>query len=267
MEDEEIKQRVRDGYGEIARDDGGCCGPDPGEEHARQIGYDDSQLEAVPEEANMGLGCGNPAAMARLEEGDTVLDLGSGAGMDAFVAAEEVGEEGHVIGVDMTPEMLARARNAATRRGVGHFVDFRRGDIENLPVVDESVDVVLSNCVINLTTDKRRVFEEVWRVLVGGGRLAISDICLSDELPAQLRDHDQGHLACISGARPIDEYVRVLEEIGFVDVETNRTDASALVDGATGDSVFAEALDKLGPGEIEKVRERLWSVKFFARKR
>ena len=267
MESNEIRESVRSGYGEAAEKSGGCgCGPDPDGSYARELGYDDAALDAIPDEANLGLGCGNPSAIAELSEGETVLDLGSGAGMDAFLAASEVGDRGHVIGVDMTPEMLGRARDAASRQDISHFVEFRRGYIEDLPVTDASVDVVLSNCVINLSTDKHQVFREAHRVLRPGGRLAVSDICLSEPLPDEIVDIEAAYLACISGAMPIDDYRRAMEDAGFVDIEVEKTDASALIDGACADPVLGEALGALSDELIESVRESLWSVRFSARR-
>lgn len=265
---DDIRESVRAGYAEAARrPTGGCCGGAPEAERAIELGYDEEDLETIPEDAQMGLGCGNPSAIAELSEGDTVLDLGSGGGMDAFLAADAVGETGHVIGVDMTPEMLGRARDAASRRGVSHFVEFRRGYIEDLPVTDASVDVVLSNCVINLSTDKERVFREAHRVLRSGGRLAVSDICLTAELPEEIRDLEEGYIACISGAMLIDDYERAIEDAGFVDVSVERTDASALCDGACGDPVLQEALDEIGPEQVEEIGDHLWSVHVSGRKK
>ena len=265
--EDEIRQRVRDGYAEAAgQSAGGCCGGGDTGSHALDIGYDESELDAIPEEANLGLGCGNPSAIAELEKGEVVLDLGSGAGMDAFLAAEQVGETGEVIGVDMTPEMLGRARDAASRRGVSQFVEFRRGFIEDLPVVDESVDALLSNCVINLSTEKSRVFREAYRVLVPGGRLAVSDICLSQQLPREVRQLEAGYVACVSGALLIDDYRRAIEEAGFVDVTAEKTDAAPLVDGWSQDPVLGEAFETLDDEQIEAVRERIWSIRFSARR-
>ena len=200
-----------------------CCGS-PSELAAR-LGYTDEEIAAVPEGANLGLGCGNPQAIAELKPGETVLDLGSGAGFDCFLAARRVGAEGRVIGVDMTPEMIAKARRNAETGGFAN-VEFRLGEIERLPMDDRSVDVVISNCVINLSPDKSRVFREAYRVLKPGGRLAVSDIVRVAELPPDIRDDPDAHAACVSGAETPDELKRMLEESGFQKVSIEPKDES-----------------------------------------
>jgi ubiquinone/menaquinone biosynthesis C-methylase UbiE len=184
---------------------------------AKLIGYSENELQHIPEEANLGLGCGNPTALAGLRQGETVLDLGSGAGFDVFLAAEKVGKKGKVIGVDMTPEMLERARKNAENSGKKN-VEFRLGEIENLPIADNSIDVVISNCVINLSTDKQNVFNEIHRVLKKGGRISISDIALQKDLPKEIRANMESYAGCISGALLIDEYKRIVESSGLNDV-------------------------------------------------
>lgn len=263
----DIRHMVQSGYARAARQQGNCCVGKETADRAREMGYDDSDLEVIPDSAQLGLGCGNPSAIAELSEGETVLDLGAGAGMDAFLAAERVGESGHVIGVDMTPEMLKRARDTASSTAMSHYVEFRRGVIEDLPVTDDSIDVVMSNCVINLSTDKQKVFEEAYRVLKPGGRLAVSDICLTAELPDTLRELEAGYIACISGALHIEDYRQAIDAAGFTDVDIERTDAASLLDGACADPVVSEALQKLSPDQIESVRRNLWSVQISGRKR
>ena len=190
-----------------------------------RLGYSHRDLAAVPEGADMGLGCGNLRAIAGLKPGEVVLDLGSGGGFDAFLAAREVGESGRVIGVDMTPEMLSKAqRNAA--QGRFSNVEFRLGEIENLPLADASVDVIISNCVINLSPDKPRVFREAWRVLTPGGRLAISDVVASTELPASMRDDPYLHSACVAGASLVEELETWLADAGFAEVRIRPKDES-----------------------------------------
>jgi SAM-dependent methyltransferase len=216
-----IRQHVRRRYGEIAlageRAAGGCgttacCGS--ADDLSARLGYSGEELSAAPDGANLGLGCGNPQAIAELMPGEIVLDLGSGAGFDCFLAARKVGEAGRVIGVDMTPEMVARARANAAKGGFNH-VEFRLGEIEHLPVADQSVDVIISNCVINLSPDKAQVFREAYRVLKPGGRLAVSDIVRVAELPPEIRDDPDAYAACVSGASPIGELRRMLEDSGF----------------------------------------------------
>jgi len=182
------------------------------------IGYSEAEMTAVPEGANLGLGCGNPTAMASLKEGERVLDLGAGAGFDCFLAANKVGKEGKVIGVDMTPEMIDKAR-ANAKKGKYTNVEFRLGEIENLPAPDNSVDVVISNCVINLSPNKKRVFEEAFRVLSPKGRLMVSDIVLLKKLPESIRKNVEAYSSCISGAEIKDKYIELIRKAGFQGVK------------------------------------------------
>jgi len=226
MEEKEIKRIVREGYARIATRGGSCCGPassccgshDSAPDISRRIGYSADDLQAAPEGANLGLGCGNPVALVSLREGDTVLDLGSGAGFDCFLAAGKVGKRGKVIGVDMTGEMLDRARENA-RKGNYDNVEFRLGEIENLPVGDNQVDVIISNCVINLSPDKRRVFREAFRVLRSGGRLMVSDIVLLKELPVEIRNSVAAYVRCVAGAVTKNEYLEAIQAAGFDEAE------------------------------------------------
>ena len=226
MKEEEIKKVVREGYAEIAKKGSSCCAPvnsccsQPAlaEDISRKIGYTNEELGSVPEGANLGLGCGNPVALASLKEGETVLDLGSGAGFDCFLAANKVGQRGKVIGVDMTPEMLGKARENAAKGGYTN-VEFRLGEIENIPAADNSVDVVISNCVINLSPDKKRVFKEALRVLKPGGRLMVSDIVLLKELPGFIKNSIEAYVGCLSGAAMKDDYIAAIREAGFHQVK------------------------------------------------
>ena len=224
IKEEEIRKVVRDGYATIAKSGSSCCSPtssccstNASQEISKGIGYTEKELEAVPEGANLGLGCGNPVAFTSLREGETVLDLGSGAGFDCFLAANKVGKSGKVIGVDMTPEMIEKAREHA-RKGSYENVEFRLGEIENLPAADGSVDVVISNCAINLAPDKERVFKEAFRVLRPRGRLLVSDIVLSRELPSSIRDSMQAYVSCLAGATMKDEYLHIIRKAGFQQV-------------------------------------------------
>jgi arsenite methyltransferase len=195
----------------------GCCGPMPADQ-SLSLGYSESDLAAVPDGANLGLGCGNPNAIAALAAGETVLDLGAGGGFDCFLAARAVGPTGKVIGVDMTPEMISRARDNARKVNATN-VEFRLGEIEHLPVADQTVDAIMSNCVINLSPEKEAVFSEALRVLKPGGRLAISDVVAIAPIPPELQTQAAALAGCISGATPLDELKSMLARVGFVDIE------------------------------------------------
>ncbi len=222
MKAEETRKLVRDGYAKIAKQYGSCCsstksccqGTLSAKDISKGIGYTEEELKTAPEGANLGLGCGNPVAIASLREGETVLDLGSGAGFDCFLAANEVGPSGRVIGVDMTPEMVEKARENAQRNNYQN-VEFRLAEIEHLPVADDSVDVIISNCVINLSPDKGKVFREAFRVLKPGGRLMISDLVLLKELPNFLKNSARGYVGCISGAMLKEKYIETITAAGF----------------------------------------------------
>ena len=216
---EKIRKIVKAGYGKIARESGSCCGggkPCGGrsERVSRGIGYRRKDLKSAPEGSNLGLGCGNPTALASLSPGETVLDLGSGAGFDCFLSARRVGPKGKVIGIDMTPEMIARARRNAKKDGTAN-VEFRLGDIEKMPVDSGSVDVVISNCVINLVPDKRRAFKEAFRVLEPGGRMFVSDLVLRRPLPKKVLDASSALIGCIAGAWKLERYVGAIKAAGF----------------------------------------------------
>jgi arsenite methyltransferase len=215
----DVRQLVRQEYGKIgAGERQGCGCGNLADQVSKSAGYTDDELAAVPDGANLGLGCGNPTAIAGLKPGETVLDLGSGGGFDCFLAANKVGPTGKVIGVDMTPEMIERARDNAQRGGYVN-VEFRLGEIEALPVADASVDVVISNCVINLVPDKARAFQEIARVLRPGGRVMVSDMVLERPLPDWVRESAEGYVACVSGAVMRDHYLRLLVEAGLQEVE------------------------------------------------
>ncbi|MDD5565401.1 MAG: arsenite methyltransferase [Candidatus Omnitrophica bacterium] len=221
----EIKKIVRDGYANALSRNASCCstascccGTGNTKEVSKKVGYSDSEISAVPDGANLGFGCGNPVALALLEKGDVVLDLGSGAGFDAFLAAQRVGRAGRVIGVDMTPEMIERAKGNA-RKGKYTNVEFRLGEIEKLPVEDESVDVIISNCVINLSPDKEAVFKEAFRVLKTGGRLMVSDLVLAKKLPEAIKESVEAYVGCFAGAIRKEEYLKLVKAAGFQEVK------------------------------------------------
>lgn len=222
------RQTVRDCYAKAAGGSscgcqtenapGGCCSPAGiAESMNRIMGYSPEELESVVDGANLGLGCGNPTAIGALRPGETVLDLGSGGGFDCFLAAQKVGDQGRVIGVDMTPEMLSTARQNAAKMGTAN-VEFRLGEIEHLPVADNSVDVVISNCVINLSPEKKQVFRDACRVLKPGGRLHVSDVVATAELPDEFREQAALLTGCVAGAEHVDRLRRLLDEAGFRDI-------------------------------------------------
>ena len=221
-----IKEKIRKAYGNIAEVSGksgcgcGCgCSSDAGSKGSNEVlGYSKEELSSLPEGADMGLGCGNPTAIASLKKGETVLDLGSGGGIDCFLAAEKVGESGQIIGVDMTAQMIDKARANAEKSPFDN-VEFRLGEIEHIPVADSSVDVVISNCVINLVPDKSKVFSEIYRVLKPGGRILISDIATTGDLPQELLENVSAWAGCVSGAIRVDLYTDMLKDAGFNNVE------------------------------------------------
>jgi len=221
----EIRKMVREGYAKAIGQNSGCCsagsccgGVSQAKVISEKVGYSDADMKAVPEGSNLGFGCGNPLAFALIKEGDVVLDLGSGAGFDAFLAAQKVGKTGRVIGVDMTPEMIAKAQENAQKGSYGN-VEFRLGEIETLPVEDSSIDLIISNCVINLSPEKEKVFREAYRVLKPGGALMVSDLVLTRDLPDDLRKSIEAYVGCIAGAIPKDEYLGLITAAGFQDVK------------------------------------------------
>ncbi len=270
MKDEEIRQAVREHYGGIAVEKTSCCGPVstcgcggdvPTDAMSKAIGYSNDELGAVPDGANLGLGCGNPTALASLKKGETVLDLGSGAGFDCFLAANVVGETGRVIGIDMTHEMLQKARENAIKGGYEN-VEFRLGEIENIPAADNAVDVVISNCVINLSPDKSKVFRESFRVLKPGGRLMVSDIVLMKELPEALRSSIAAYVGCISGALLKEDYLETIRQAGFEDVKILE-ETTYPVKSMIEDPMAKATIDKLGltPEVIEENARSVVSIK------
>jgi len=268
VEHEEIRKIVRDGYTRIAQMEESCCGPattcgcgSPQESISKQVGYTDEEINEVPEGANLGLGCGNPVALASLKEGDVVLDLGSGAGFDCFLAAGKVGEEGRVIGVDMTNEMIDKARSNAKKGGYSN-VEFRLGEIENLPVADNTIDVVISNCVINLSPDKGRVFSEAYRVLKPGGKLMVSDIVLLSELPDFIKRSATAYVSCLSGAVVEDEYLGMMKEAGFKDIEIVDETPYPVEKLLSGPAIRAAFEDfNISPDKINEIAGSVMSLK------
>jgi len=270
VEEEKVKKIVREGYAKIANKEKSCSGTptsccsngsDVSKEITRRIGYTEQEMGSVPEGANLGLGCGNPVALASLKKGQTVLDLGSGGGFDCFLAANRVGKDGKVIGVDMTPEMIDKARENA-RKGKYENVEFRLGEIENLPVADGTVDVVISNCVINLSPNKRRVFEEAFRVLKPNGRLMVSDIVLLKQLPEIIRKNVQAYIGCLSGAEMKNKYLQIIGDAGFQEVkviEENYFQVENMANDPTAEAIVKTS--EISPDRIKKVANAVASVR------
>ncbi len=268
-----IKKAVRESYGKIATQGGSCCSSKSccgsaglAKVISKSIGSSDEEMSAVPDGANLGLGCGNPLAIASLKEGDTALDLGSGAGFDAFLAAKKVGKTGRVIGVDMTPEMIARAQENARKGGYTN-VEFRLGEIESLPVESNTVDVIISNCVINLSPDKESVFREAFRVLKPDGRLMVSDLVLEVALPASIRDSVEAYVGCLAGAVMKDEYLGFIREAGFADIKVvgeTHYPIEAMANDATARVVKSDPA--VTPRDLEGIASSVLSIKVYARK-
>ena len=276
MKQDEVKKVVREGYAKVAKGSGSCCGPTAAnsccggtpdaKEVSRRIGYSDEEMAAAPDGANLGLGCGNPIALASLKEGEVVLDLGSGAGFDCFLAAKQVGSKGRVIGVDMTPEMLDKARENARKVGAAN-VEFRLGEIENLPVADGSVDAVISNCVINLAPDKARVFGEAFRALKPGGRLMVSDLVLTAPLPKVVLESVAAYVGCLAGASLKADYLRAIGQAGFEKVEVASEEAfpvELMQNDPTAQAVVKDL--KVPREEVARIAGTVVSVKVSARK-
>ncbi len=258
MKEEQAHKVVRERYGKIAKTKAepascGCgCGTNSTSE---QIGYSKSELTSVPQGADLNLGCGNPIALASLKEGETVIDLGSGGGLDCFLAAKKVGLNGKVIGIDMTAEMLDRAR-ANCKKGGYKNVEFRLGEIENMPVADNTADIIISNCVVNLSPDKQRVFDEAFRVLKPKGRLMISDMVLLKELPPRIKESVLAYVGCVAGADTKEEYLRKIKQAGFGAVEVVKEDHlpdTMLTDGSVQEFIEKEHLTKQEVADISGV--------------
>ncbi|HEX3046320.1 MAG TPA: arsenite methyltransferase [Bacillota bacterium] len=250
LENDEIRQAVRDNYGKVAESSGAgcccssssCCSPKDSptaEEISMALGYSNEEVSSVPEGANMGLGCGNPQAIASLKPGETVLDLGSGGGFDCFLAAKAVGQSGRVIGVDMTAEMVSKARKNAAQTSFKN-VEFRLGEIENLPVADNTADVIISNCVINLSPEKERVFQESFRVLKPGGRLAVSDVVATAEMPDEIKQDIALYAGCVAGASLITEIEAMLKAAGFENIRLSPKEESREIVGSWAPGLHIE---------------------------
>jgi len=269
MKEAEIKRIVREGYANRVQSKSSCCAPtqtccgsgDATRTISKAIGYTEKEMDSVPDSANLGLGCGNPIALASLIEGETVLDLGSGAGFDCFLAANRVGKSGKIIGVDMTPEMIEKARENAEKGGYQN-VEFRLGEIESLPAADNSIDIIISNCVVNLSPDKKKVFREAFRVLKPGGRLMVSDIVLLKELPDFIRKSVAAYVGCISGALMKAEYLATITEAGFQEVQV-LDEAIFPIDCMANDPTVKAVINKmdLSADEIKDTANSVASIK------
>jgi len=271
MKDSNIKKLVKEGYAKIATTNSTCCtkpsccsGANLAEAISKNVGYKDNELKSVPEGANLGLGCGNPIALASLKEGETVLDLGSGAGFDCFLAANRVGDKGKVIGIDMTPEMVEKAKINA-QKGNYRNIEFKLGEIENLPILDNSIDIIISNCVINLSPDKQKVFQEAFRVLKQNGRLMISDLVLRKELPDVIKKSVEAYIGCLSGAVLKEEYLKYIQEAGFSQIKVI-DETSFPIEDMTHD-VTAKAIKdnpNIKPDKIKEIANSVISIKVSA---
>ncbi|GAH35229.1 unnamed protein product [marine sediment metagenome] len=269
MKETKIKKTVRTRYANIAKQSSSCCTPAPSssccgsstpstlndikdksKNISKKIGYSDADLQSVPEESNLGLGCGNPIANSAIQKGDTVLDLGSGAGFDCFLASTKVGPEGHIIGVDMTPEMIDKARENA-QQGDYNNVEFRLGEIEHLPVADQQIDKIISNCVINLVPDKDQVFQEAYRVLKPGGQIFVSDIVLLRPLPEIIRNSEDAYVGCVAGAIQKTAYLQKLRNQGFENI-TIQKETSFSTDCVQIEAETVEDSKKLTNPELMK---------------
>ena len=297
MEEKEIKKVVRNRYGSIARNSSSCCGPSSANVNpsssccgpnptssssessccrnindasfsnlSKVVGYSDEEINSVPEGSNLGLGCGNPLAHSSIKEGDVVLDLGSGAGFDCFLASKRVGKTGKVIGVDMTPDMIDKARENAINGNIEN-VEFRLGEIEHLPVADNSVDLIISNCVINLVPNKEQVFQDAFRVLKVGGKLMISDIVLQKELSDYVKKSIDAYIGCVSGASLKDDYIGKIKMAGFKEVNI-LSQASFPVDMILINPDIMEQVKQIGipMDEVESIAKSVVSIKLEARK-
>jgi arsenite methyltransferase len=263
MKEEQTKKLVRERYGKIAKKQlsPGCgCGCNPTSE---KIGYTKEELNSIPEEANLSLGCGNPVALASLKEGETVVDLGSGGGIDCFLASKKVGATGKVIGIDMTAEMLDRARANLKKAGYKN-VEFRLGEIENLPIADSTADIIISNCVINLSTNKQRVFQEAFRVLKPKGRLMISDMVILKDLPEKVKNNVYAYIGCVAGAETKENYLALIKKAGFEQVKVvSETNASEVF---MGDPDVKELIAELNLSkkELADISNSIVSIKVSA---
>lgn len=276
MIQEQFKQNVKKGYADIVKRNTKnkflpsflqCCDPKLFvEDVSKKIGYTDEELKSAPEDANLGIGCGNPTALASIKKGETILDLGSGAGFDCFLAAKETGENGRVIGVDITPEMVKKAKKNAKSGGYKN-VDFMVGEIEALPIEDQTIDLIISNCVINLSNQKEKVFQEAFRVLKPEGRLMISDIILLNDLPDYVMNSVEGHIACLAGAIRVEHYLDAIEKAGFNSINIDKQapfPIELMLNDPIAEKIVRE--NNLGEKDIKYIANSIASISISARK-
>lgn len=266
-----MKDYVKKLYGSIANGKiKSCCGPANScgsgcNTISEKVGYSKEELSNLPTEADMGLGCGNPLALISLKEGEIVVDLGSGGGIDAFLAAKRVGDKGKVIGIDMTDEMIKKARVNA-RKGNYKNVEFKLGDIEKIPLEDSVADCVISNCVINLAEDKQKVFNESYRILKRGGRLMISDMVLIRDLPEKIAKSAEMYVGCIAGALIKEDYLNKIRKAGFSEIKIMKEDAVHFLDYFGSDKVLNDAIKNMSKKEIRQIDNAVVSIKVYAKK-
>ncbi len=265
-----MKDFIKKIYGSIAKGTKkGCCETTTsccsGTKVSQRIGYSKEELDLIPKESDMGLGCGNPVALASLQEGETVVDLGSGGGIDVFLAAKRVGNRGRVIGIDMTEEMIKKAKKNVKKSGFKN-VEFKLGDIENIPLENNIADCVISNCVINLASDKQKVFNEAFRVLKPGGRLMVSDMVLIRDLPEKILNSTEMYTGCIAGALKKEDYLSKIRNSGFNNITIVKEDAISLLDYIGSDKVVSESVKDMSKDEINSISSAVVSIKISAKK-
>ena len=276
MNNEQIQKNVKSGYAEIVKRSTKksllstvfkCCDPkEIATDIGKKIGYSEEELKNVPEDSNLGIGCGNPTALATIKKGETILDLGSGAGFDCFLASKETGEKGKVIGVDITPEMVLQAQKNA-KKGNYKNVEFKIGEIENLPIESNSIDLIISNCVINLSNQKERIFEEAFRVAKPNGRIMISDIILLKDLPDYVKNSVEGHIACLAGAVTKEHYLSAITKAGFVDIAIDKQSSfpiELMLNDPIAEKIVRE--NNLTENEIKDIADSIASVSISAKK-
>ena len=277
MNNEKIQKNVKSGYANILKRNTRksflpnifqCCDPkEIATDIGKKIGYSEDELRNVPEDANLGIGCGNPTGLASIKKGETVLDLGSGAGFDCFLASKETGETGKVIGVDITPEMVAQAKKNA-EKGKYKNVEFKVGEIENLPIESNSIDLIISNCVINLSNQKNQVFKEAFRVAKSNGRIMISDIILLHDLPDYVKNSVEGHIACLAGAVRKEDYINAIARAGFSDISIDK-EAPFPIELMLNDPIAEKIVreNNLTEKEIKSIANSIASISISAKKR